>query len=82
MRRAILMLLAAGLLLLTALAGTAVADVHGVSQAGCGESSNAGATQSRDVEGRPGAPIPRTASDGRTEGQGGTADAEGENCDP
>ena len=61
-------------------AGTAYADVHGVSQAGCGVSPNSGATNqaSRDAEGRPDAPIPRAASDGKSDsGRGGAADA---NC--
>jgi hypothetical protein len=80
MKRAILMVLAVALVLVAALSGTALADVHGVSQAGCGASSSAGATESREAPGRPDAPIPVTASDGRTEGQGGAADAQGENC--
>jgi hypothetical protein len=40
----------------------ASADVHGVSQAGCSGNPKAGATQSRDAEGRPSAPIPVMAS--------------------
>ncbi len=80
MRRAILILMASVVLLITALVGSALADVHGVSQAGCGNSSNAGATQSRDAEGRPDAPIPGTASEGQTQGQGGEAEAQGEHC--
>ena len=80
MRKAILMLLATALLLLAAMPGTALADVHAVSQAGCGNSTNAGAIQSRDATGRPGAPIPETASEGKTQGQGGAADANGQNC--
>jgi hypothetical protein len=80
MRRATLMVLALALLLLAAMGGTALADVHGVSQAGCGNSTNAGATQSRDATGRPDAPIPATASGGKTQGQGGAADAQGQNC--
>jgi hypothetical protein len=43
-------------------APSASADVHGVSQAGCSGNPKAGATQSRDAEGRPGAPIPIMAS--------------------
>ena len=54
----------------------AFADVHGVSQAGCGVAGQSGATQSRDKGGRPGGPIPTTAS-GNTSGRGGDADA---NC--
>jgi hypothetical protein len=80
MKRAILMILATALLLLALMPGTAVADVHAVSQAGCGKSANAGAIQSRDAPGRPGAPIPESASGGKTQGQGGAADANGQNC--
>ncbi|MGH2686776.1 MAG: hypothetical protein ACRDJP_15025 [Actinomycetota bacterium] len=80
MRRKIVMVLTLALLLVSALAGTAMADVHAVSQAGCGNSSSAGATESREAPGRPGAPIPDTASGERTQGQGGTAGAQGENC--
>ena len=54
----------------------AFADVHGVSQAGCGGAGQSGATQSRGKGGRPGPPIPTTAS-GNTSGRGGAADA---NC--
>jgi hypothetical protein len=79
MRRAILMVVALALFLLT-MTGTGHADVHGVSQAGCGASSNAGAIQSRDAGGRPDAPIPVSASGGKTQGQGGAADAQGQNC--
>lgn len=59
------------------------ADVHGVSQAGCaptGVSSGASVQASRDATGRPDAPIPVTASGGKTEGEGGSAPAMGENC--
>jgi hypothetical protein len=49
----------------------AAADVHVVSQAACGASENSGATMSRDAVGRPDAPIPVTASEGRTQGKGG-----------
>lgn len=60
-------------------AGTASADVHGVSQAGCGRDGNSGATNqaSRDAGGRPDAPIPVTASEGKSGSGGGRADA---NC--
>jgi hypothetical protein len=81
MRRTILAVLTVTLLLLT-MSGTALADVHAVSQAGCGNSSNAGATQSRDASGRPDAPIPVDASGDETKGQGGTAPAQGQHCDP
>lgn len=66
--------------------GTASADVHGVSQAGCaadGAPSGATAPASRDASGRPDAPIPVSASPfERTTfpGKGGAADAEGTNC--
>ena len=80
MRKRILVVVAMALLLLTALGGTALADVHAISQAGCGNSAQAGATQSREAPGRPDAPIPVSASEGRTQGQGGQADAEGQNC--
>ncbi|MCH8093508.1 MAG: hypothetical protein IH953_02840 [Chloroflexi bacterium] len=62
-------------LLLAMVVIPAFADVHGVSQASCGASGNSGATQSR-VAGRPGAQIPVTASDGKTQGTGGTAPAQ------
>jgi hypothetical protein len=55
-------------------AAPASADVHGVSQAGCSGNPKAGATQSMDAEGRPGAPIPVTASDGKHQGEGGNGD--------
>jgi hypothetical protein len=74
------MVLAIALLLLAAMGATALADVHAVSQAGCGKSTNAGAIQSRDATGRPEAPIPATASGGKTQGQGGEADAQGQDC--
>jgi hypothetical protein len=70
--------------IVTALApGTASADVHAVSQAGCapdGVPSGATAQQSRDAPGRPDAPIPVTASDGKTQSKGGDAPAQGRNC--
>ena len=80
MRRAILMMLSAALLLVAAPTGTAFADVHAVSQAGCGKSASSGATQSRDAGGRPAGPIPVSASGERTQGQGGSAGAQGQNC--
>ena len=61
----------------------AVADVHGVSNAECaapGAPSGATTEASRSAPGRPAAPIPVTASDGRTQGRGDEADAEGTNC--
>jgi hypothetical protein len=61
----------------------AVADVHGVSNAECaapGAPSGATTDASRSAPGRPDAPIPVTASGGRTQGQGNDADAQGTNC--
>lgn len=61
----------------------AVADVHGVSNAECaapGAPSGATTDASRNAPGRPDAPIPVTASDGRTQGRGDDADAKGTNC--
>lgn len=49
----------------------AFADVHGVSQAACSNNPNAGATQSREAEGRPEAPIPVDASGGALPNNGG-----------
>ncbi len=71
-------------LVLVAIAATpAMADVHGVTQAGCaapGAPSGATSDGSRNAPGRPDAPIPVSASDGRTQGQAGHADAQGTNC--
>ncbi|MGH2957821.1 MAG: hypothetical protein ACRDL6_12620 [Solirubrobacterales bacterium] len=81
MRRAITLLAAAAALALGA--GTASADVHGVSQAGCaadGAPSGATSDGSQSAPGRPEAPIPVTASDGRHQGRGGVAPAQGTNC--
>jgi hypothetical protein len=86
MKRVLAILIAAGAMTVGLTAGGASADVHGVSQAGCGKSENAGAIQSRraiDVKnghGRPAALIPVTASKGRTQGKGGSAPAQGQNC--
>jgi hypothetical protein len=71
MRRVLALLIAVALALA---AGTASADVHGVSQAGCaadGAPSGASQEQSGDAPGRPAAPIPRTASDGKHQGKAG-----------
>jgi hypothetical protein len=81
MRRVIALIGAAAALALAP--ATAGADVHAVSQAGCAaEGAPSGATtdQSRAAPGRPDAPIPVTASDGRTQGKGGDAPAQGMNC--
>ena len=74
------------LLILTLLALSATpagADVHGVSNAECaptGVPSGATVEASREAPGRPDAPIPVSASDGRTQGRGNDADAHGTNC--
>jgi hypothetical protein len=80
--RKILLLIAVLAVVALALAGMpASADVHGVSQAGCApDGVSAGAIASRGAPGRPDAPIPVSASDGRTQGQGGDAPAQGQNC--
>ncbi|MDQ4040121.1 MAG: hypothetical protein M3141_00040 [Actinomycetota bacterium] len=64
-------------------APAASAHVHGVSNAECardGAPSGATSQGSQNAPGRPDAPIPRTASDGRTQGQANDADAQGTNC--
>ena len=80
MRRVLAILVAAAALTVGLSAGTASADVHGVSQADCGNSPSAGATQSREAPGRPDAPIPVSASGGRTQTKGDLADAQGVHC--
>jgi hypothetical protein len=78
MKRVIAVLVAVGAMAIGLTAGTASADVHGISQAGCGASPNAGATVSTDVESRPDAPIPVTASGFTAStfpGKGGDRDA-------
>jgi hypothetical protein len=79
MRRVLAILVAAAAMTVGLTAGTASADVHGISQAACGASPNAGATVSHDVEGRPPPPIPVSASPFETTadfpGRGGEADA-------
>jgi hypothetical protein len=82
MKRVVAVLIAAGAMA-TALATGANADVHAVSAADCaadGAPSGATAPASRAAPGRPDAPIPVTASDGRTQSQGGEAPAQGTNC--
>jgi hypothetical protein len=64
-------------------AGSAVADVHGVSEAECaapGAPSGATTDASRNAPGRPDAPIPVSASEGRTQGQANDAPTLGTNC--
>jgi hypothetical protein len=83
MRRFVLALLVLALVLFTTTVTPALADVHAVSQAGCaapGAPSGATTDASRSAPGRPDAPIPVTASNGRTQGRGGDADAQGTNC--
>ena len=80
MRRTIVMVLTVAFMLAAPLTGSALADVHGISQANCGNSASAGAIQSREASGRPDAPIPVSASGGRTQGQGGAVDAQGQHC--
>ena len=80
MRRFVMMV---ALVLLVMGATPAAADVHGVSNAECaapGAPSGATTEASRNAPGRPDAPIPVTASGGRTQGQGNEADAQGTNC--
>ena len=82
-RRFIVRLVVLVLVLFGAVATPAVADVHAVSNAGCaapGAPSGATTAASRAAPGRPDAPIPVTASDDRTQGRGGDADAQGTNC--
>jgi hypothetical protein len=87
MKRLAAVLIATAALALPLTAGTASGDVHGVSQAGCGAGANAGAIASRHAieHGRPGAPIPVTASPFESipdfPGKGGAAPAQGTNCD-
>jgi hypothetical protein len=83
MRRFVLPLLVLALVLFAMSATAALADVHAVSQAGCaapGAPSGATTDGSRSAPGRPDAPIPVSASDRRTQGRGGDADAGGTNC--
>jgi hypothetical protein len=83
MRRFVLPLVVLALVLFAMVATPAMADVHGVSQAECaapGAPSGATSDGSRSAPGRPDAPIPVTASDGRTQGRGDDADAQGTNC--
>jgi hypothetical protein len=82
-RVSLLRALPLGLILAAAIATPALADVHGVSNAECaapGAPSGATTEASRDAPGRPDAPIPVSASDGRHQGRGNLADAHGENC--
>lgn len=64
-------------------AGSALADVHNVSEAECaapGAPSGASAQGSRDAPGRPDGQIPVNASDGRTQGQANDAPTQGKFC--
>lgn len=83
MRRFVLVPLVLALVLFATAATPAMADVHGVSNAECaapGAPSGATTDASRSAPGRPDAPIPVTASEGRTQGRGDDADAQGTNC--
>lgn len=84
MRTSIVRASVLGLILSAALATPALAHVHGVSNAECaapGAPSGATSAGSQAAPGRPDAPIPRTASDGRSDaGRGNEADAQGTNC--
>ena len=68
MRKLTFALILAALILAFAVV-PAFAKVDGVSQAGCGNSDNSGASVSGSHS--PGGPIPVTASDGRHQGRGG-----------
>ena len=66
-------------------AGGASAHVHGISAAECaapGAPSGATSAGSQGAieNGRPGPPIPVTASEGRTQSRGGEAPVQGQNC--
>ena len=67
-----------------AMAPAASAHVHRVSQAGCAPVGVlSGARMSAHAVGEPGRPapqIPVTASEGRTQGKGGNAPAQGVHC--
>jgi hypothetical protein len=83
MRKSVVRSLLLALTLAAASATPALADVHGVSNAECardGAPSGATVEASQDAPGRPGAPIPRNASDGRTQGKANDAPAQGTNC--
>jgi hypothetical protein len=76
------LLLAAMLAL--AIATPAFADVHGVSNAECARRpapSGASSEGSQSAPGRPGRPIPETASGGRTEGRANDAPRQGTFCE-
>jgi hypothetical protein len=78
MSRVVAVLVAAAAIATGLALGTASADVHGVSQAGCapdGVPSGATTQASRDAPGRPDAPIPVSVSNGRPESKGGDAPA-------
>ena len=77
MRKAIVLVFLLALMLLALGVAPAFADVHPVAQAGCAADGVAsGAIASRHAigeEGRPAAPIPVVASDGKTKGKAGAA---------
>jgi hypothetical protein len=85
MRKNSIRAVALALILLAAAATPALADVHGVSNAGCApDGVRSGATQpaSRAAPGRPDGPIPENASESRTQGRASHADPSGTNCPP
>lgn len=82
MRRATVLVLLVSMMVF-GLAPMASADVHPVSQAQCApDDVESGAIGSRHAidAGRPAAPIPVTASDGKAQGKGGAAPANGTHC--
>ncbi len=83
MTRRIPVIVATLALMMGTLTLTAGAQVHPVTQAQCGLASQSGANAqaSKDAPGRPDALIPVTASDGKTQGKGGAASANGVNCE-
>ncbi len=83
MKRSVVRSFLLGLALAAAVATPALGHVHGVSNAECappGVASGATSAGSRNAPGRPDAPIPVTASEGRTQGRGNLADAQGVHC--
>ncbi len=83
MRRFFVLVSSLALLVLTIGGAPATAHVHAVSQAGCAQddapAGGRGSAHAID-NGRPAAPIPVTASEGKTQSRGGEAPAEGMSC--
>jgi len=85
MARSIARSLVIALVLLATMSTPVVGHVHNVSNAQCAPAGVlSGALQSALVgaPGRPAAQIPVSASDGRTQGQGGSFTAQGTFCEP